>query len=521
VKFSDQDINQIRGNGLSLEEVLQQLNIYNQGFDYANLLRPCTVGDGIRLIKESEFPQLLTKYNQEEKKGRTMKFIPASGAASRMFRLLQSALKTKKSIQVSQIKKKAASGSEFHKDLLKFCQKIKDFAFYSDLQKALSGDGIDIEEQIRKGEFKEIVEAVISTSGLNYAELPKGLIKFHKYPGEIRTAFEEHFVEAMGYSKDAEGNISIHFTVSPEHEKMVSGLFQKLSAKYRGNGLNYEISYSFQKPQTQSLAVDIKNNPFRLQDGRLLFRPGGHGALLENMNELEGDIVFIKNVDNVVPDRLKEPTLKYKKLLGGLLIEIQEKMFKYVRALNRNSTESIDLEEIAEFARESLSIQITDRVNQVGSSELKNLLFDKLNRPLRVCGMVKNEGEPGGGPFWVIQKNGEASIQVVETSQIDQKSPQQKSILDSATHFSPTDFVCGVRDFQGKPFNLMQYRDPDTGFIAHKSQEGKELKSYELPGLWNGSMAFWNTIFVEVPIITFNPVKTILDLLRPQHQAED
>jgi hypothetical protein len=437
-----------------------------------------------------------------------------------MFSLLETANNSNQSIQISEIKKKAAEGSKYYKDLLTFCERIKAFAFYGDLEEALFNNGIDLEEEVRKGEFKIIIDAVISPSGLNYTEFPKGLIKFHQYASEIRTAIEEHYVEAIGYCKDADGNISIHFTLSPEHEEMASSLFKNLKKKYEKNDINFNVRYSFQKPRTQSLAVDMKNNPFRLPYGKLLFRPGGHGALLENLNELEGDIIFIKNVDNVVPDRLKEPTYQYKRLLAGLLIEVQQKIFNYLKMLTGESTENIDLNEIAEFAREDLSVQIPERVNQADSSEFKNFLVEKLNRPLRVCGMVKNEGEPGGGPFWVMQKNGEASIQVVETSQIDQNSPQQKSMLDSATHFSPTDFVCGVRDFHGKPFNLMKFRDPDTGFIAHKSQDGKELKSYELPGLWNGSMAFWNTIFVEVPIITFNPVKTILDLLRPQHQPE-
>lgn len=513
--FTDKDRQQMSELGISESQVSDQLIIFREGIPAIKLQKPCTVGDGIITLKNSDVKKYSDIYTEAQAEGRAMKFVPASGAATRMFKLLIKFNQKLNKIDKAEIEKEASKENN-HKELLKFIERIRRFAFFNDLKEVLSKKGIDIEDRIQQGKFKEIVNALISEDGLNYAELPKGLIKFHKYNSTERTAFEEHLVETAAYCKDKDGKARIHFTISLEHDQRILTYIESIRNKYEDD-IHFDIKYSFQNPATNTIAVDMQNNPFRLDDGSILFRPGGHGALLENLNNLNGDIVFMKNIDNVVPDRLKGETYKYKRILGGLLVELQQNVFKYLQKLNNGENNSQLINEVMEFSRNELSVIIPKHINNASNEEQKQFLINKLNRPTRVCGIVKNEGEPGGGPFWVEDKNGNFSLQVVEAAQVDNK-PEQKEIWQSATHFSPTDFVCAVRDFNGNPFNLMKYRDPDAGFITKKSQDGRDLKALELPGLWNGSMAFWNTIFVEVPIITFNPVKTILDLLRPNHQ---
>jgi len=323
--------------------------------------------------------------------------------------------------------------------------------------------------------------------------------------------------EAAGYVRDRTGTIGIHFTVSREHEKAIREHIEQVRHRYERAGAAYSISFSDQKVSTSTIAVDMKNSPLRDRRGRLVFRPGGHGALLQNLNDLKGDIVFIKNIDNVVPDRLKETTFIYKRALGGYLCELQERIFAYLRGLTSRNGERQRIDEIFEFLRRELSVIPPEEVMLESESKRRDYLITQLNRPLRICGMVRNEGEPGGGPFWVEQAGKGVSIQVVESSQVDMKCAQQKSLWESSTHFNPVDLGCGVRDYLGRPFPLMLCRDSNTWLISKKSRRGRPLKALELPGLWNGSMAHWNTVFVEVPIITFNPVKTVLDLLRPEH----
>jgi hypothetical protein len=378
--------------------------------------------------------------------------------------------------------------------------------------------GIDIDTCIHTHEYNSIIDFLLLEKGLNYAALPKGLLKFHKYNNTSRTAFEEHFVEAADYSSDIHGEASIHFTLSPEHIYKFKNLIQHTIEGYEQNlNVRFNITYSIQKPGTDTIAVDLNNQPFCESDGSLLFRPGGHGALLENLNELNGDIIFIKNIDNIVPDRLKEETYKYKKAIGGLLVEFQEEVWKYLRLLEAGNVHEDLLDEIIQFTNDQLNIPLAFSASLSNDEKVK-ILFSKFNRPIRVCGMVKNEGEPGGGPFWTKNSNGELSLQIVESSQIDMDNTEQKNIFKSSTHFNPVDLVCGVKDYKGFNFNLLNYTDPATGFISIKSKDGRELKALELPGLWNGAMADWITIFVEVPIITFNPVKTVNDLLREEHQ---
>jgi hypothetical protein len=400
----------------------------------------------------------------------------------------------------------------------RFLKNLKQFAFYDDLKAVMSRDGLDVDDLAASGQYKDILEYVLTSRGLDYADLPKGLIAFHRYPGHSRTPFEEHVVEGAAYTRDATGMARLHFTVSPEHEAPIRVHLDEVKDRYETGDLSLDLALSVQQPSTDTIAVDMKNRPFRDESGGLVFRPGGHGALLGNLNSLKGDVVFIKNIDNVVPDRLKGPTYQYKRALGGYLAELQEQVFALNGRLAARSVDKGAVSRALELAREKLAIDFPPGMAKGTVREQAAFLFSRLNKPLRVCGMVKNEGEPGGGPFWVEMKDGSAALQIVESAQVDLESPEQRAVWESSTHFNPVDLVCGVRDYEGKPFDLFTYSDPETGLISVKSQGGNELKALELPGLWNGAMAHWNTVFVEVPIITFNPVKVINDLLRKEHQ---
>jgi len=384
----------------------------------------------------------------------------------------------------------------------------------------MAADGLDLELLIEKGEFKEILDYLLTAKGLNYAERPKGLLKFHRYQEGSRTAFAEHLVEAANYAKGSGGKSRLHFTVSPEHQTGFRELLTEISDEFaKEYGVRFAVDFSEQEKATDTIAVDLDNRPFREADGTLLFRPGGHGALLENLNRLAADIIFIKNIDNVVPDRLKDETFLWKKVLCGHLLKVQKKIFSYLEMLGEKPVPVKLVDEILHFIKLELAIQPPVDFDLRSDSEKCNFLMGILNRPIRVCGMVKNEGEPGGGPFWVADRDGSLSLQIVEGAQIDPAASGQQKVLQAATHFNPVDLVCGVRDWQGKPFDLKKYVDPEAVFIAQKSKDGRELKALELPGIWNGAMAYWNTIFVEVPLITFNPVKSVNDLLRAEHQS--
>ncbi|MFQ5539769.1 MAG: DUF4301 family protein, partial [Candidatus Binatia bacterium] len=448
--------------------------------------------------------------------GRTSKFVPASGAASRMFQALVSLMDRP---ELTQKSAEAEKVSPEHEALNQFMTGIKKFAFYDDLKSVLRENGLDIASLIVKGQHTKILEYLLTGRGLNYASLPKGLIKFHRYPDRCRTPIEEHLVEAAATIQDKNGFARVHFTVSPSHQEAVEAHVDEVRRCYEKAHVNYEIKISTQKPSTDTLAVDLENRPFRDRNGKLVFRPAGHGALLENLNDLRGDIVFIKNIDNVVPDRLKEETYIFKEALGGLLVDLQNKMFGYLKDLSTAGVSERTLGEAFEFARFRLSIVLPDGICRGSIEEKAKFLFAKLNRPLRVCGVVRALGEPGGGPFWVGQGDEATSAQIVESSQVDLESAEQRAVWASSTHFNPVDLVCGVRDYLGAPFDLMSFTDPSAGFISIKSMDSRELKALELPGLWNGGMAHWNTVFVEVPDITFNPVKTVFDLLREEHRA--
>jgi hypothetical protein len=518
--LNESDMKQIQGRGMSLEQVISHIEIFKKGLRYSDLLRPCSVGDGITVFDKQELKRLGEIFVRYALSAKIMKFVPASGAATRMFKLLLSFNNRYEQIDEKRVVSEAEKNDPDHKSLQQFIKGIKKFAFYVDLKSAMSGDGLDIETSISEGQYKVILEYILTSKGLNLANLPKGLIKFHEYPDHARTPFEEHLVEAVAYTQDKDKIVRVHSTVSPDHKEAIERHMEKIRGRYEKLGLKYDVTLSVQKPSTDTIAVDLDNNPFRDKEGRLLFRPAGHGALLENLSDLKVDIIFIKNIDNVVPDRLKKETFFYKKALGGYLVELQKDIFGYLEKLSRKDVDKQTIKQIMAFTRHKLSIIPPESVKKGSKDDKMSFLFSKLNRPLRVCGMVRNVGEPGGGPFWVKQEDQTASLQIVESSQVDMTSAAQRAVWQSATHFNPVDLVCGVRDYLDRPFNLMNFTDPNTGFISIKSKEGRELKALELPGLWNGSMANWNTVFVEVPIITFNPVKTVLDLLRLQHQPD-
>jgi hypothetical protein len=402
-----------------------------------------------------------------------------------------------------------------------FFNNLKKFAFYEELKALLRKNGYDLEKLIAGLDFQPVLNYFLSEEGMDYASKPKGLLLFHNYEDGPRLSVEEHLVEGAHYSTDKNNKTSVHLTVSPEHQQKFEEAIKLKKEKYEKKfDVSFDISFSQQKPSTDTIAVDMHNEPFRNSDGSLLFRPGGHGALIENLNDLNGEIIFIKNIDNVVPDRLKGETYIYKKVIGGLLMKLQESNFEFLDMLEDGNLHDDELENIRQFAENELNIFVPAAYDGYEKIEKIDFLYGMMNRPMRVCGMVKNEGEPGGGPFWVINDRDEWSLQIVESSQIDFSNEEQKEIAGQASHFNPVDLVCAVKDFKGENFDLREFVDPETGFVSQKSKDGKELKAQELPGLWNGAMADWITIFVETPIITFNPVKIINDLLRPQHQPE-
>ena len=509
--FTSKDKKQIESRGSELHTVLVQIENFKNGFPYLQLADAATIGNGIIKLDITGIEKSIKLYEEKVSHGvRPLKFVPASGAASRMFKALYEALEE---LGISDATEKVLNNNKGAKEYIEGFEK---FAFSDELKNVIEKNGKELNE-------KNKIDFLLNEKGLNYGSLPKGLLKFHKYPEGERTPFEEHLVEGAAYAKDINGNVRLSFTVSPEHQPVFEKLLEKIKTQYEDKlGVTFEISFSQQKPSTDTIAVDLENEPFREKDGSLLFRPAGHGALIENLNDINADVIFIKNIDNVVPDRLKKPTIDYKKALAGVLLKQQEKLFFYQKELNEKHAVALDsafLAAASTFLENTLNTKPEKNHYYTEKDELYQYLKEKYNRPLRVCGMVKNEGEPGGGPFWAINSDGTVSLQVVESSQIDPESVQQQTMAKEATHFNPVDLVCGVKNYRGEKYDLTKFTDPATGFISTKSKDGKDLKAQELPGLWNGAMSNWNTLFVEVPIETFNPVKTVNDLLREQHLA--
>ncbi|MDP4289755.1 MAG: DUF4301 family protein [Bacteroidota bacterium] len=514
--LTQQDLKQIQSKGIDLETFEEQIENFKRGFPFIDLVAPATLEDGIKYFTETEVKGLEKTYNYEAPDRSVLKFVPASGAASRMFKHLYA---FKEQLTGTAKDQKMLDSDQSFNSVYNFFKHLQDFAFYPELAAVLEKDEYTIEEELANKNYGLILDYLLNDKGLNYANLPKALLRFHRYTDtQPRMPFEEHMVEAANYCRDSNDRAAIHFTISPEYaDKFIADINQVKNTYEELFGITYELTFSIQKSSTDTIAVDATNKPFRDEENQFVFRPGGHGALIENLNDRQGDIIFIKNIDNVVPDRLKEETFRYKKVLGGYLIKVQDKIFQYLELLETGKAYENDLMEIEKFCVQSLSMKFPSEYSTLRRQEKGEYLFAKLNRPIRVCGMVKNDGEPGGGPFWVQNSDGEVSLQIVESSQIDFNNPDQKKIFLQSTHFNPVDLVCGVRNYNNECFDLHDFIDPLTGFISIKSMLGKPIKVQELPGLWNGAMAEWITVFVEVPLITFNPVKTINDLLREEH----
>ena len=503
--LSQNDLKQIAAKGITEEQINAQLANFKNGFPFLRLKAAASIEDGIVATGEADKEAYIKAWDDYKKQGhKIVKFVPASGAASRMFKDMFAFLDADYQVPTTPFEKN-------------FFDNIRQFAFYDALDAVCrKNEGKSIKYLMQEGDYKAVVANMLFEKGLNYGQLPKGMLLFHKYPEGARTPIEEHLVEGALYTA-SNGQAIVHFTVSHEHmgmfKKKVAAKADIYAQKY---GVKYDISFSEQKPSTDTIAANPDNTPFRNEDGSLLFRPGGHGALIENLNEIDADIIFIKNIDNVVPDRLKQETVDYKQVIAGVLVNLQKIAFKYLNEMEKGTPSHEKLREIQHFVEHAFCCR--PDIASLSDAELAEYLKKKLNRPMRVCGVVKNVGEPGGGPFLTYNHDGTISLQILESSQIDKNNREYMEMFTNGTHFNPVDLVCAVKDYKGQPFDLPKFVDPSTGFISSKSKNGKELKALELPGLWNGAMSDWNTVFVEVPLGTFNPVKTVNDLLREQHQ---
>jgi ribosomal protein S17E len=509
---------QLKEKGIAQETLEKQLYRFENGFPGVTLNRAATLNDGIVPIDQLDQPELIASYESARNQLDIIKFVPASGAATRMFKFLHEFLNNfnhnKESIN-SYINNNKAN------DLFTFLIGRRDLPFYSEVLASVKKKNPDWNSKSKTEKETIFVREVLTPSGFNYAAMPKGLVPFHKYKDHSATAFEEHLFEASIYSS-SNGIARLHFTIAPAFKDHFTAEFERIKKIVeKKTQTQFDISFSYQSPATDTLAVDMENQPIVFEDGTLFFRPAGHGALIDNLNQLDADVIFIKNIDNVTISSLEKETTYYKKLLAGYLLHLRTKTFDYLEVLEKDHVDESTKEEIEKFLTEELAAVLPKDYHKYKTRYQLEHLHDQLNRPLRVCGMVKNEGEPGGGPFWVRNQRGELSIEIVESAQMDKSDPRQKKIAKSATHFNPVDLICNVRDHKGKKYDLAEYCDEDTGFITYKSRQGKEIKAQELPGLWNGGMAYWNSVFVEVPLITFNPVKTVNDLLKAAHQLEE
>jgi len=508
----EEDLRHIAERGMSRQDVERQLALLRDPQRYTPLARACTPGDGIRVLSEREVEAALDAQAKAAADGRFLCFVPASGAATRMFRALLAVRSRAPAAERAALLREAEAGDADAREVLAFADGLPRFAFAEDLRTSLARHGADLDRLAARGEIGPVLEHLLEPVGLDYASLPKGLLKFHRYPGdEARTAFEEHLVEAARYARARDGRAALHLTVSPQHLAGFESRLAAVRARYEERlGARYAVAFSHQEPATDTVAVDLDGRPFRDASGALLFRPGGHGALLANLARSGADLAYVKNIDNVVPDHRKDVVVRWKRVLGGLLVLLQHEVFAALRRLEQQpGAESVAA--AAEVLRGRLGVPLARDADAVTVRRL-------LARPLRVCGMVRCEGDPGGGPFWVRSKDGLESPQIVETAQVDPHDPEQRRILASPSHFNPVDLACALRDHEGRPFDLARHVDRDAVFISEKSSGGRKLRALEHPGLWNGSMADWSTVFVEVPAETFNPVKTVNDLLRAEHQ---
>ena len=510
--FTEHDLRQLSERGISPEQAADYLATLAAGVPYAVLDRPCTPGDGITVLDEPELERLARRGEEAAQAGRCLKFVPASGAASRMFRALMEA--RDRAGDAAATVDDLRDAPEYS-TLREFMARLDGFAFYPELAATLERQGIRLQPLRQAGRFREILDCLLDAGGMGYAALPKGLVPFHRYADDCRTPVAEHLLEACRYVRDRTGMVRVHFTVSPEHARAVGEHVAAMCRRYEDRDTSIDVTLSVQRPDTDTLAATLDNQPFREPDGSLSLRPGGHGALLANLNDLAADLVFVQNIDNVAV--FAGTAVRCRKALAGMLVELQARVFHYLDALHGDPPASL-VEEAARFAREALCVAVPDSLKGAPAAERAGFLRAVLDRPLRVCGMVPSAGEPGGGPFWVRAADGACSLQIVESSQVDMEEPRQRETFAASTHFNPVDLVCGVRRPSGACHDLMRFSDPESAFISVKSSGGRSLKALEHPGLWNGGMARWNTVFVEIPAAAFAPVKTVLDLLRPRHQ---
>lgn len=505
------DLNILTSRGISEADLLNQLSQIRNGFPYLRLAGSATVGKGIERLTPQQEAEAIDRWNEFLAEGGTVtKFVPASGAASRMFKALYSFLNSENEVP------------EPGSDVSKLIDNLENLPFLDSLDSVLQkGFGKNAITLRSDGRYKDIIQAILDPEGMNYGNLPKGLLIFHRYPDNkrVRRAFEEQMAEGA-QTAASNGKVNLHFTVSSNHrklfEEMIDASKPEMEASY---GVKYNISLSEQKPSTDTVAANPDFTPFRDDKGNIVFRPGGHGSLIENLGDIDSEVVFIKNIDNVVPENARQDTIRYKKILGGILMLTHDSIERYLKELKAGNVSRNRLLEILTFVENILKTR-REGIENLTDKELKEYLIAKLDRPLRVCGMVRNEGEPGGGPYLAYNQDGSYSPQILESTQIDTTNSESAAMMSHATHFNPVDLVCYLRDANGDAYDLKKYIDNNTGFISHKSSNGRDLLALERPGLWNGAMSDWSTIFVEVPATTFNPVKTVNDLLRPIHQAD-
>ncbi|WMI66404.1 DUF4301 family protein [Aestuariibaculum sp. YM273] len=510
VMFTDKDIRQIENHGLTQDKVIEQIARLKSGMAFSNLVEAATINKGIFKFDKHEIQQYVDLYNDRLNSLNVLKFVPASGAATRMFKFIYQFLK-----DYHEDEERLGHYLKTHKNFWVFVNGLEKLPFFHEVVSQIPNYAtLEIQEK-----YIAFVNVMLGENGLNCSSCPKGLLPFHKYNDEVLTAFHEHLLESTLYAS-SNNKANLHFTISEGHAKKFQEELSRIQEHVEHKtGTKFEVSFSYQSKSTDTIAIKSNNELYRTPEGHLLFRPAGHGALLENLNSLDADLIFIKNIDNIVVLEQNKKQSEFKKLLAGVLLDAQEKAFNYLNELDKDSVSEQKLLEIAMFLTHRMNVKLDEEFDDFTFNEKVSYLYKKLNRPIRVCGMVKNEGEPGGGPFWVKDSKGDVSLQIIEFAQIDVENKAQKAIVKHATHFNPTDLVCGTKDYKGNKFNLQNYVDHNAAFITLKSQNGTEIKALELPGLWNGSMADWNSIFVEIPLSTFNPVKTVNDLLKPAHQV--
>ncbi len=512
--FTKKDIKYLKDKAIDPKRLEKQVEEIKGGKKYLDVDRPATAEDGIYVATDDEITDFVKLYEENAPDLKVTKFVPASGAATRMFKRLAYLRDHYKGNMEEFIE--VSSGKDFY-SLKKTFENIDKFAFYPELFKRFFRRGQNLERILRKNEYNKVARMILSKRGLNYRNIPKGLVLFHKYPGHARTAFEEHLVEGKMYCRSKDNDVNLHFTINDKFRPLFEKRFKHAVKHFLdAKEVDFNLEFSEQSESTSSIALTKKNKLLRDKDNKLVLRPGGHGALIYNLNSIDSDFIFIKNIDNVAPDTIKHETVRYKKFIGGVLYYYRNEIFNILERLDKKPLPSEkEWKKILDFVENKLLYACSESDKSKAVAELKRYL----NRPIRVCGMVPNSSEPGGGPFWVNEKKGRQSLQIAEKNQINLDDEKKLDMFESSTHFNPVDIVCCTKNYKGKKFNLLNYRDEKSGMVIEKSYEGKPIKSYEMPGLWNGGMSKWITIFVEVPLITFNPVKELNDLLRMEHQT--